>query len=378
MAFTTYQKILILNENLPRVRLELAQTYLALKMPKEAKKEFEIVLGTNPPKVVQDKIKNRLEFIESLSSKNRFNFMLAFNHIVDSNINNAPADDVYSIFPFLKDYTIITRAIAEDMFAAYLKKVKATSNQYIIGINHKYLLNDAYTINNVLSYISQQYNKLDGKNIEIVSFTSSIDNIQDKQKNSFNLGINQIKAKDVNLKLKPFMLSYNIGYNYSYIWSKYFINNFNIKITQKQFYDKSLKDKESRTFTVALTPGLKTKKYGTFNFNLLINKDKKTKGSRTDIDNINYTVGLSNRYNITKSFSSTISTSFYKKYYDDLDLNYESKRYDTTKTNSLTLSYNITRSLSTNLNATNIVSKSNQGAFVFDKNIYTFGMTYSF
>ncbi len=395
LAFTTYQKMLIINENLARVRLELAQTYLALNMTKEALNEFNNVANSNVPQNVKTNIEKRIEYIKSLKTNYKFNYMLAINYIKDNNINNAPATDVFTIFPFLKEYDIITRSVAEELFSTYLSKTKSQSVQYIAGINHKYKINDTLQLATSISQIKQKYKVLKSKDLGILTINSSISKSSPLDKISFNIGVSKIETiqtvttQETNESnetvststptgLKPFMTSITLGINYSQYLSKTFMHSFGITLSDKSFNDSSLSDKESRSYGFTSSQQLRTKNYGNISLKVFGLKEKRKTGDRTDVNNINYGLNISNSHTINKKLSLRLATSINRKIYKFKDLNYQTNRQDTVNGYTLGFNYKLYKNLMTTLNLSKTKSSSNQGAFKFKKNTQTFGLMYSF
>jgi len=86
-AIKHYRFILSKDPSAHRVRLELARIYTANGQLKEAKKEFQAVLATNPPAVVGENIKKFLNMIEA--QKNWY-ARVSVGYIYDSNVNAGP------------------------------------------------------------------------------------------------------------------------------------------------------------------------------------------------------------------------------------------------------------------------------------------------
>ncbi len=86
-AIKYYKFILSKDPAAHRVRLELARAYTANGQMKEAKKEFQAVLATNPPAVVGENIKKFLDMIEA--QKNWY-ARVSVGYLYDSNVNAGP------------------------------------------------------------------------------------------------------------------------------------------------------------------------------------------------------------------------------------------------------------------------------------------------
>lgn len=94
------ERVLILNENNQRARLELAKSYMALKMYENAKFELQIVLKSNPPESVKTNIEKFLEVIEQKSKQHSYSLVFNIRTGYDSNINaSATKEELESLYP---------------------------------------------------------------------------------------------------------------------------------------------------------------------------------------------------------------------------------------------------------------------------------------
>ena len=87
------ERLLMLQPDNHRIRLELARGYFLLEEYSRARKEFQRVLDTNPPKKVRANIQNFLDLIRLRESLYRTTagYYLEFGAGYDSNVNSAPS-----------------------------------------------------------------------------------------------------------------------------------------------------------------------------------------------------------------------------------------------------------------------------------------------
>ena len=364
-ALATYQKVLIINENLPRVKLELAQTYLALNMSEDALLEFKNILSfNNTPKNVQNSIKKRIKQIKSQNKNYHLNYMFAINWLKDNNINNTTSQNEYEIFaPIFNSYlTLYTDEIAQDK-----------SKTYLFGINYKYKLLDYFITETSFLKSSQKFEEYKDKNSDTILLTNYLTKATKKDK--IGIGIEVSKNKLNNLDYQKTM---GIGFNYQNKLSPKTIGTLNFKLFKKTFYDQLDNEKESNNISLTLGQIIRTKKFGNININLLATKEEKLRGTRTDIDNSSYGLVLANTYQFNKYFTTILSASSIKKDYSLKDINFLNKREDTTNTKSLTLNYSLYKNLSTTFNISNIDTKSNQIPYDYEKTTHNIGLMYTF
>lgn len=87
-ALALYQGILAENPDLPRVRLEMARTYMALGQRDQAREAFEVVQATNPPPQVGENIQR---FLDSIAAQRPWQARVALSYVVDTNVNSGPS-----------------------------------------------------------------------------------------------------------------------------------------------------------------------------------------------------------------------------------------------------------------------------------------------
>ncbi len=98
IALSAYERVFLVEPTNVRVKLEIAQTYLAMKLYTQAKKEFSEILQNKLPVKVREKIENSISFINNKEKKHFVNNTLIFGFNYDSNINNSANASDYSIY----------------------------------------------------------------------------------------------------------------------------------------------------------------------------------------------------------------------------------------------------------------------------------------
>ncbi len=364
LALFTYQKILIINENLPRVRLELAQTYLNLNMTKEALSEFNYVLSSNIPKAVRHSVRKRIKFIKSKDKKHTFNYLLSINFLNDDNINDTTSQPSYDIFA--PNYDAYLNIESDEIQSD-------TSSKYQFGVVHNYKTFDNLAIETNLFLTSQVFTEFTEKNNDLISLSSYFTKTTVNDK--LSIGINFIHNILNNTNYQK-----DLGFNI--IHQKYValntIRTVNFKIFQKKFYEENNKDKESDNIQLSINHMFRTQDFGNINLLLLANSEEKLQGARTDVNNGEFGILLSNSYQWSSNLLSTISFSSTKTSYKIQDINFLNKREDTRNISSLSFKYNFTNNLSVNLNLTNTKVKSNQTPYDYKKTTQNISIVYYF
>lgn len=99
-AELAFQRVLQINPNNHRARLELARALVASERYAEARMEAEKVLSQNPPPQVKENIKTFLSSIRRRESRSRpYRLRLEAGAFYDSNVNVGPDPDIITINP---------------------------------------------------------------------------------------------------------------------------------------------------------------------------------------------------------------------------------------------------------------------------------------
>ena len=363
-ALATFEKILILDDNLQRVRLELAQTYLSLKMNKEALIELNTVLSSNIPENVKTSIEKRIAFIKSQEKKHSFNFRLALNYIYNNNINDTTSIDSYDIYvpTFNTNLTLFSDQKQSDY-----------SKLYQFNINHNYKIKDTTILESSFNISSQNYNKFRTKNTKDLTLSTYLSKYSNKNKLSY--GIDLTKNYLDGSKNQS---TVGFGGLYQTKLSKNSSNIVNFKIFKK-YYDKQTDiDKESNNIQILLGHSRKTNNIGTINAMCQVSQQKALQGKRTDVSQKNYGLTLVNNYKWDNFISSTIMLSSTKNKYDLKDINFLTRREDTVHLSSASMNFHFNKNLTSSLNVSYTKSSSNHEPFDYDKTMVKTGIVYTF
>ena len=97
MAVMSFERILIMDPNASRVKLELARSFMHLKAHNSARQYFNEVMAGNPPPAVQENIEHFLTLISDAEKKHFLHGVVASNVAWDDNVRSAPGDETINI-----------------------------------------------------------------------------------------------------------------------------------------------------------------------------------------------------------------------------------------------------------------------------------------
>ena len=111
-ATMAFDRVIIMNPELPRVELELAKSYFGLRLYEVAETHFRNVLDKAPPKQVKENIGLYLDKIRKAKKRHVFSGNVAVSAVIDSNARVSPGGDVS--LPGLDD--TITIPVEQDAY----------------------------------------------------------------------------------------------------------------------------------------------------------------------------------------------------------------------------------------------------------------------
>ncbi len=97
LAVEKFNKMLGIDPQLHRARLELATTYFGMGRYEDARRELEIVQAASPPPGVQQNIVKLLEAIEERTKKLFWNLRASVGYMWDDNISSGPEQKSYDV-----------------------------------------------------------------------------------------------------------------------------------------------------------------------------------------------------------------------------------------------------------------------------------------
>ncbi|MEA1917188.1 MAG: tetratricopeptide repeat protein, partial [Campylobacterota bacterium] len=362
-ALAAYERVLMKEPDNLRVRLELAQTYLKLNLPNEAKKEYNYVLEQEIPSNVRNNIEIQLAAIEQSTKRNFINVTAIFGIGYDSNIENGTDAGQYSVFvPQLNSNTPIKSQ----------RQIGTMTYEVGAVLNHIYKVNSNFFVKNGGTLYMQRFQNHNDKDMQIFSVNTTPTYTKDKNMYSVGLFLDHVWYGHVN-----YLNNYAVMPKYSRSLSETLLYDVYGRYAKKAFYEAN-QDRDSNTFEFSNKLSYVNKDFGFFAGQIILGNEIKTRGQRTDVSRRYYNLRAFNTYNFTTNLLLNTNINYENYYYQLQDVNFLNKRHDQKMLYSVGLMSVATKSLTLNLNAQYIRNLSNQTPFDYDKYIVKSSLYYSF
>lgn len=352
-AISAYDRILIVQPDNSRVRLELAQTYMKMDLYAQSIKEFEIVLNDKKiPSQVKKQIESKIRLMKNKQKKHFYNITAMTGILYDSNINATPSTGAFDIYnPTIGSTVTINNSDEEKSSSIY---------QTVGQFNHKYRYSDNFILSNSVTALQMKYNNHKEKDVQALSLSTTPTYLQDTYKLSLALGFDKI-----NLGHKSYQHNFYINPTYTKMINSSFLYDLGLKFGDVNF-DKE-KDKNAHIYELQNSLKYLTKDYGLFSFGLNIGKEKEIKEVRTDIDHKYYTMYITNSYDFMEDYTLLSSLNYKILEYSDNDINFLSKREDKKSDVSISIQKPIFKEILLNVGTTYTHRDSNHASSDYDK-----------
>ncbi|WP_298753025.1 tetratricopeptide repeat protein [uncultured Arcobacter sp.] len=365
LAISYYERILFVEPNNSRVKVEVAQSNLMLKNYAQAIKDFNTVLvNANTPADVRKSIEARLAYIKRTMQKHFINGALVFDLSYDSNANNSATPGDYSVFtPQLGTVTLSNSAKEESDY----------TYDAIAIINHVYKYDEEFSLNNNLVIYTQDYDTKKDSNIDVISFSSTPTFYKGANKYSTGIGMDYVRYND-----KAYLKSYNLILSNSHIFTQTTLNDITLKISKKLFDQETDKEKNAYAFNFIDALKYKTENYGLFTLNTSYIKELEIYEQRTDVSKETYELSLENSLALPYKLNLTTTLGSKKVIYTDTDVNFLSRRVDKINTFALGITRPLRKNLIFALKGTATNNISNQAPFDYKKHVIKSSLIYTF
>lgn len=363
MALSAYDRILISEPNNNRVRLEVAQTYMMMKMYTQSIAEFELALESKLPSLVRKRVEANIKMMKSKQKKHFFNITALLGLIYDSNINATPEAGAFDIYSPSLNATVTLNNNGEEE--------GATIVQFATIASYKYKIEDNLFINSTITPMMLKYINHKEKDLHALSLSFTPTLYQKSDKYEFGFIYDHIylghKGYQKNFYVKP---------KYSKVLDKKLLFESSLKAGRINYISESEKDANSLQLENRLK--YSSENAGLFSFGLDLGKDIEINDSRTDISKDFYGVSLSNSYDFLDGYSVKTSISYKNILYRDKDINFLSRREDKKSDYSISLQKMLMDNSLINIGSTFTNNTSNHESFDYDKYTLNLNFIYSF
>lgn len=358
-AESLYKELLQINPNNNRVKLELAQTYFQEKKYEEAEVLYKDVLKDKTiPQNVRRNIETTLASLNSKTQKHFVKTTLGFGYGFDSNVDNNSNDG------FITGTNII---LSDD-------KKSDQVTEYILAINHTYILRDDITIDNKFVAYMQSYNHENDNDLGLAVFGTGISYYKENYKASIAFDYNHVW-----LDSKTYLNNYILSPSLEYQIDKNLLYKAKLNLIKKDFKQTEYEFRDSTYYELENSVAVLSEDFGVNTFTLALGSDNKNKAKAWNVDYNFASLRYDNMYPITVNTLITSGIEFYADKYKvkEIDL-YNKKRTDNKVIFDLGLIHSINKHLSLGATYRYINNNSNQNVYEYDKYIAKTNMYYSF
>ncbi|MDO8453202.1 MAG: tetratricopeptide repeat protein [Sulfurimonas sp.] len=314
LAITAYERVLMIDPNATRSKLEIAKCYFELKEYKKAQNIFLETIKENMPVNVKQNIEMYLSAINSKIQTNFFSGSAVLGINYDTNINNRANDDTFTISGIIDSIT------NQPIKAANSTKDEAGfAHQEAISLNHMYNFAEDVNIKNDFVLFSKSLIKDHTKDIGLIQYSPALSVVYNgKILVDYALLFDQIW-----LSTKPLLSDYGIYPKLKYMYSTSTILGTTFKY-QKKFLDTSISEIEALEFTLNRIYS----KDIMFTFYTQLYTEKKLSSNLTNINQDMLNIALSTSYKYMPTLTFTPKIQWYDKQYKEEDPFYLKKQQD--------------------------------------------------
>lgn len=365
-ALTAFERVLMIDPNHYRSRLELARLYFEEKSWEQAEEEFKILLEAPLPDNVKINIKNYMSAIKEAKNPQTIYIALIYGWGYDTNINSGiGADKVY---------------MANNSFVNGLNPISDSFHTVTGALSYRkgFEIRDNFYQMHTATLYTQSYTRNSASNVIFGGVNLGIGYTQDRWDILTSLGVDTLKLGSKNIQYDV-LLSQRLNYSYSQVLQ------YNLQVALKTKKMRQVNDKGQDSRSVELNGGVTRNfgPYGYINFgatfsdedrlrdpnilDAMANLSAQTKGIRID-----YGVSL-------RGFDVNLGWGQSRVKYKDADVldNY-SKKKDTVTSGNIGIAKKITSQFTLGLSNTYIHNDSSLIRSSYNKNTTLMNLNLSF
>jgi tetratricopeptide (TPR) repeat protein len=350
-ALGAYDRVLILDPNHTRTKIELGRVYFEQKDYEQAQDTFSEALNEDIPNEVKEQINKFLVAIENAHKSHTINGAFIVGVSYDTNVKNSPDK-----LPWLGGN----------------EQIKDNSLSETLSLNHIYKpYRKNYAWNNSLVLYNQNYEDTQDSNIFYGQFSSGVNYSAQNYEVAFTPVYERLVFGGVSM-----MEALGVGIKYSNIVEEGMILEQNLG-TKRQFFNNENKLMNANLLEYSGTLKTAIDKDKIFSVGFLATRNKDIYEGRTDVNQHSRALKLDFTFPIEKV---NINTNFLLKKlnYDNTDGVYNDVREDLSRTYGVTFTRPITGSILVSVSANRVENESNFQTNRYQKNTYTFSVIQAF
>jgi len=354
-AITAYERILILQPEHTRSKLELGKLYYQLQEYALSKSYFSSAQNDRIPETVRLNISRYLTKIEKQSNLGNLSGALIFGLGYDTNVNSAPYASSWFVPVFGADFTNTTETVenAYHQEMALLNHYYDSTKKYGFGIK-----------NSLLAYNKSIPGESDYNILYLRYKPSLVFSTQDYKIDA------AIQFDTMRYGGEAYLENYGFAPSITHQINPSSQLSAHLKLFKKNYLKSEDQGRDANYIEAGATYHklLNTRTAWHINANLI--QERKESGDLTDVSNDAFALktGVSYQYSTDLRIGGEIAT-LQKNYLDD-NLFFLKKRQDNNFKIALDISKNLDKDLSLQARAERIQNSSNQAAYEYTKNIF--------
>ena len=309
-AISAYERILFLDENAVRVKLELAKCYIAKKSNEQAKVIFLEVLRLDIPEKVKKNIHKYLELLDDKKVKNTLNAILIFGFGWDDNVESLSTN-------YVSDIT-------DGTFISTNSLKSAITHQEVLILNDTYKYSDTLSIKNDGLVFLKNNVGLSQRNIQFIQYSPALSFKYSKQLNV----IYSLLYNHIWLDKTALLTNYAIDTKFKYINSKSLVFGGSLKYQQKLNSDTKSNNRDAAYYEMLLNAQMiHSDKFSTLS-DIKFSRERKIRGTLSDVDYDLYNLSVALKYKYTNKLALSLKTKLFHKPYLDKYIESKTNRVD--------------------------------------------------
>lgn len=354
IAVSAYERILILKPNSPKIRLELANSYMQMAVWSQALIELNRVLESKLPKQIEEKVNSTIEILKNKEKTAIHNIYALLGIMYDSNINNISDISSFSIYSPSTDSTFEVNQNSE--------KESSTIYQFLGIYNNKYKIDTNFILDSTVNIFNQKYINHKEKDIHLLSLSTKPTYFSKAYKTSLAFTFDKFY-----LGHEKYQQNYYIKPEYTRSLNK--LTLFSTALNLGSVNYEKLVNRDYKTVNFQNSLRYISRRFGLFKLDLNLGRDFESDDVRTDVDKKYFESALSNSIKVFTDYNLSSKLSYKQTNYSDKDVNFLSNREDNRTTLSLSLQKELTKNVTLSFGYSYIENKSNHEPSSYDKYI---------